>query len=124
MRQDGGRRARDGSPSGTGAPGAATISAALIVRNEAHTLARCLDSVRDAVDEIVVVDTGSADGTRDVARRFTERVYEFRWRCDFAAARAFSFAQATCEWVFWVDADDVVLHADRIRPAVAAAGPD
>ena len=54
-----------------------TISLCMIVKNESEVLARCLDSVRDAVDEIIIVDTGSDDNTREIARRYTSHVYDF-----------------------------------------------
>jgi tetratricopeptide (TPR) repeat protein len=98
-----------------------TLSAALIVKNEERALGRALVSIRDAVDEIVVVDTGSTDRTKEIARNFTDRVYDFEWTEDFAAARQFSFDRATGDWVFWLDADDIVVHADRIRAALRAA---
>jgi glycosyltransferase involved in cell wall biosynthesis len=98
-----------------------TVSIALIVKNEERTLARCLDSIHGAVDEIVVIDTGSVDATVSVARRYTDRIFDFPWIDDFAAARQFAFDHATSDWVAWVDADDVVHHADRIRPLCAAA---
>ena len=97
------------------------VSACLIVKNEETTLGRCLDSIRDYVDEIVVVDTGSRDRTRDVARCYTNRLFEFRWRNDFAAARQFSFDRATGDWVFWLDADDVVHNPGGIRAAISEA---
>ena len=97
-----------------------TVSATLIVRNESATLARCLRSIRDAVDEIVVVDTGSDDDTRDIAGQYAEHVFDFPWRDDFAAARQFALERATGDWVFWLDADDVVCGAERIRPGLAA----
>ena len=97
------------------------ISACLIVKNEEKTLGRCLETIRDHVDEIVVVDTGSRDRTKEVARRYTPRILDFPWRHDFAAARQFSFDHATGDWVFWVDADDVVHNPGRIRLAVDAA---
>jgi glycosyltransferase involved in cell wall biosynthesis len=100
-----------------------TVSVALIVRDEERTLGRCLDSLAGAVDEFVVVDTGSLDATKQVARRYTDRVFDFEWRQDFAAARQFAFERATGEWIAWVDADDVVVNAERIRPALAAADP-
>jgi tetratricopeptide (TPR) repeat protein len=62
-----------------------TVSIALIVRDEEHTLSRCLDSLAGAVDEIVVVDTGSQDATLAVARRYTDQVHQFAWVQDFAA---------------------------------------
>ena len=112
----GGRSPEPGAPP--------TVSVALIVKNEARVLARCLDRLRGAVDELVVVDTGSDDDTVAIARRYTDRVFVFPWTDDFAAARQFAFDRATGDWVAWVDADDVVLHADRIRPLVAGAAPD
>jgi glycosyltransferase involved in cell wall biosynthesis len=101
-----------------------SISVALIVKNEERVLGRCLECLRDAVDEIVIVDTGSEDGTKQIAQRYTEKIYEFTWRQDFGAARQFAFDHATSDWVAWVDADDVVLHADRIKPLLAATPSD
>jgi glycosyltransferase involved in cell wall biosynthesis len=69
----------------------------------------------------VVVDTGSTDATREIARRHGAVLYDFPWIDDFGAARQFAFDQASGDWVFWVDADDVVLHADRIRDLAALA---
>ena len=65
----------------------ATISLCMIVKNEEGTLARCLASAAGAVDEIVVVDTGSTDRTKEIAARFTDRIYDFQWIDDFSAAR-------------------------------------
>jgi glycosyltransferase involved in cell wall biosynthesis len=95
-----------------------TVSVAMIVRNEERTLGRCLESLYGYVDEIVVVDTGSDDATKEIAARYTEKIHEIAWCDDFATARQFAFDQATGDWVMWVDADDVVVHADRIRPLV------
>lgn len=74
---------------------AATISLCMIVRNEEKVLARCLESVRGCVDEIIIVDTGSSDGTKEIAARFTDKIYDFEWIDDFSAARNYSFEQAT-----------------------------
>lgn len=63
-----------------------TISLCMIVKNEERILARCLDSVKDLVDEIIIVDTGSADATRRIAQTYTDRVYDFTWIDDFSAA--------------------------------------
>lgn len=90
-----------------------TISLCMIVRNEEAVLARCLDSVKGVVDEIIVVDTGSTDQTKKIARRYTERVYDFPWVDDFSAARNFSFSKATMDYCMWLDADDVLLEDDQ-----------
>ena len=76
-----------------------TISLCKIVKNEEQTLARCLDSVRDAVDEIVIVDTGSTDATREIAARYTPIVESFEWIDDFSAARNASFDRATGDFL-------------------------
>jgi tetratricopeptide (TPR) repeat protein len=95
----------------------ATVSLCMIVRNEAHQLAECLTPVADLFDEIVIVDTGSLDETRHVARRFTEQVHDFVWCDDFAAARNESLRHASGEWIFWLDADDRVDSENRIKLA-------
>mgnify|MGYP002596707126 CR=1 FL=1 len=91
----------------------ATISLCMIVKNEEAVLGRCLDSAAGLVDEIVVVDTGSTDATREIATRYADRVCEFAWIDDFAAARNFAFAQASMEYCMWLDADDVFLEEDH-----------
>lgn len=90
-----------------------TVSLCMIVKDEQHTLESCLSSVCDLVDEIVVVDTGSSDRTKEIAGRFTDEVFDFAWADDFSAARNFSFEKATMEYILWLDADDVLLPADR-----------
>lgn len=90
-----------------------TVSLCMIVKDEEDTLERCLESVHDLVDEIIIVDTGSKDKTKDIARRYTENIFDFPWIDDFSAARNYSFEQATMEYIFWLDADDVLLPKDR-----------
>ena len=92
-----------------------TISLCIIVKNEEKNLAACLTSLKDVVDEIIVADTGSTDGTREVARQFTPHVLDFVWCDDFAAARNFAFEHATKDYILWLDADDVLLPEDRAR---------
>lgn len=72
----------------------ADISLCMIVRNEEAVLARCLDSIRDEVDEIIIVDTGSSDNTKEIAARYTDKIYDFKWIDDFAAAREFFFFES------------------------------
>jgi glycosyltransferase involved in cell wall biosynthesis len=89
-----------------------TISACMIVKNEEEVLARCLDCVKQFADEIIIVDTGSTDRTKEIAQSYTSHVYDFTWIDDFAAARNYAFSHATKEYIFWLDADDVVLPED------------
>ena len=84
-----------------------TISLCMIVKNEEDVLARCLDSIKNAVDEIIIVDTGSTDNTKEIAYRYTNKVYDFEWIQDFSAARNEAFSKATCDYQMWLDADDV-----------------
>jgi glycosyltransferase involved in cell wall biosynthesis len=86
-----------------------TISLCMIVRDEEGTIARCLDSVKGLVDEMIIVDTGSVDRTKEIVLEYTPNVYDFEWIDDFAAARNFSFSKATGEYILWLDADDVLL---------------
>lgn len=90
-----------------------SISICMIVKNEEAVLARCLDSVKDLADELVIVDTGSTDRTREIAAGYGAKVFDFPWIDDFSAARNFSFAQATREYCMWLDADDVLLPGDQ-----------
>ncbi len=85
-----------------------TISLCMIVKNEESVLARCLDSVKDVVDEIVIVDTGSTDETKAIAKRYTDKVYDFQWSDDFSAARNESYDKASMDYQMWLDADDVL----------------
>ena len=91
----------------------ATVSLCMIVKNEERVLARCLESVRECMDEIIIVDTGSSDGTKEIAARYTDKIYDFEWIDDFAAARNFSFSKASMDFAMWLDADDVFLEADK-----------
>ena len=85
-----------------------TISLCMIVKNEEAVLARCLDSIADLMDEIIIVDTGSTDNTREIAARYTDKIYDFKWTNDFSAARNFSFSKAHMEYIYCADADEVL----------------
>lgn len=89
-----------------------TLGLCLIVKNEERTLARCLSSAAGIVDEIVVVDTGSMDRTVEIARTFTDNVFRFEWVNDFSKARNYAFEQVASDYIFWMDADDVLLEKD------------
>jgi len=85
-----------------------TVSLCMIVKNEEETLARCLDSVGDLADEIIITDTGSTDRTVDIAYQYTHRVYTFPWVDDFSAARNAGLRLATMDYILWLYADDVI----------------
>jgi glycosyltransferase involved in cell wall biosynthesis len=89
----------------------------MIVKNEEAVLARCLESVKNVVDEIVIVDTGSSDLTKAIAKTFTDNIYDFEWIDDFSATRNFAFSKATQDYTMWLDADDImeVSEADKLR---------
>ena len=77
----------------------------MIVRDEAANLPACLASVHDLVDEMIVVDTGSTDATKELAAQWGAKVFDFPWVDDFAAANG-AIRHATGTWIFWLDADD------------------
>lgn len=89
-----------------------TVSLCMIVKNEQDVLARCLEHVKDVVDEIIIVDTGSTDYTKQIAKKYTDQIYDFQWIDDFAAARNFAFSKGTKDYLLWLDADDVLLEQD------------
>lgn len=85
-----------------------TVSLCMIVKDEEENLPRCLASVQGLVDEIVIVDTGSRDRTKERAAQFTPLIYDFPWIDDFSAARNFAFSKGTMDYCMWLDADDVL----------------
>lgn len=76
-----------------------TISLCMIVKNEEQVLSRCLDSLAGLMDEIIIVDTGSCDRTREIAARYTDKIYDYIWKDDFADARNFAFSKASMEYI-------------------------
>jgi tetratricopeptide (TPR) repeat protein len=102
-----------------------SVSLCMIVRNEEADLPHCLDTAADLVSQIVVVDTGSTDRTREVATGYGARIYDFPWVDDFSAARNESIRHATGDWIFWLDADDRIDETNRRRLQSLFAGlPD
>ncbi len=87
----------------------------MIVRDEENNLGRCLESVRDLFNEVVVLDTGSRDRTIEIARSFGARVFDFVWVDDFAAARNAALARAKSDYAFWLDADDLIEPPQRAK---------
>ncbi len=99
-----------------------TISLCMIVKNEEKVLARCLDSVRDLMDEIIIVDTGSNDSTKKIAEKYTDKIYDFKWNGSFADARNYSFSKATAQYIYCADADEVIDDENREKFALLKKG--
>jgi len=93
----------------------ASVSLCMIVKNEQDHLSQCLASLKPIVDEIIIVDTGSIDRTRDIATVFGAKLFDFKWVDDFAAARNFSISKAKGDWIFIMDADEVISTQDHDR---------
>lgn len=88
------------------------LSACMIVKNEEKMLAKTLPSLSKYADEIVLMDTGSSDGTMEVAKKFGAKIYRFPWINDFSAARNESLKYATGDWILWIDADEFMTEED------------
>jgi glycosyltransferase involved in cell wall biosynthesis len=84
----------------------------MIVKNEEACLERCLKSVCDHVDEIIIVDTGSTDGTVEIAKSYGARIYHHPWENDFSKHRNQSLSYATGGWIFQLDADEELFPED------------
>lgn len=85
-----------------------TLGLCMIVKNESEVLSRALDGICGVADEIVIVDTGSTDNTSEIARKYTDKIYDHAWQNDFSAARNFALSKLTADYWMWLDADDVV----------------
>lgn len=92
-----------------------SVSLCMIVKNEEDVIGRCLDSIKYLVDEIIIVDTGSTDKTKDIVSKYTNKVYDFEWIDDFSAARNYSFSKATKKYIMWLDADDIMMPNDKTK---------
>ncbi|NFN14813.1 glycosyltransferase family 2 protein, partial [Clostridium botulinum] len=84
------------------------ITLCIIAKNEEYILEKCLIHASNFVDEIIVVDTGSTDKTKEIAYKYTKNVYDFEWCNDFAKARNFSIEKSTNDWIFVLDADEII----------------
>lgn len=85
-----------------------TFSLCMIVKNEESVLGRILEPMREIADEIILVDTGSSDRTKEIAGKYTEKIFDYPWQQDFAAARNFACSRASCQYWMWLDADDMI----------------
>ncbi|GIW22658.1 MAG: hypothetical protein KatS3mg068_1665 [Candidatus Sericytochromatia bacterium] len=82
------------------------ISACMIVKNEEKNLERCLNSIKNIVDEIIILDTGSTDNTINIAKKYTSKIFEYKWKDDFSDARNKSISYAKNDWILIIDADE------------------
>ena len=82
------------------------ITLSMIVRNEERYLRECLESVKDVVDRIVIVDTGSTDKTVSIAEEFGSIVFNFEWENNFSSARNYALSKSTGDWILYLDADE------------------
>jgi len=96
------------------------LSVCMIVKNEEQYLEQCLESIKNLVDEIIIVDTGSTDRTKEIANKYADKVYDFVWNNDFAEARNFSLSKASGDWIIILDADESISEKDcnEIRKAI------
>ena len=91
------------------------LSVCLIVKNEENVLERCLNCVKKFADEIIIVDTGSTDNTIEIAKKFTNKIFNYIWQDDFSKARNYAFKMASGEYLMWIDADDIVKNENIKR---------
>lgn len=103
-----------------------SVTLAMIVKNEEADLPRCVESARPVVDDMVIVDTGSTDGTVRVAEELGARVFHAEWTNDFSAARNAALDLVSTDWVFFLDADEMIARADyaKIRRLAQDGGVD
>lgn len=88
------------------------FSVCIIAKNEESKIKRCLESLLPLQQEIVVVDTGSTDRTKEIAAQYTDRIYDFEWIKDFSAARNFSIQKASHDWILILDCDEYIIEFD------------
>ncbi|MCR4717142.1 MAG: glycosyltransferase family 2 protein [Lachnospiraceae bacterium] len=91
----------------------ATFTVCMIVKNEENVLRRCLDSLKGVYDELVIVDTGSSDNTKSIAKEYTDNLYDFEWIDDFSAARNYAFSNCNMDYIYTADADEVLDDENR-----------
>lgn len=103
-----------------------SLSVCLIVRNEEEVIARVLDCAKKIADEIVIVDTGSTDKTVEIAEQYTQKIYFCEWNNNFSDVRNFAFNKAECDYLMWLDADDVITddNCKKIKELVGNGGFD
>lgn len=93
------------------------LSVCMITLNEEKVIERVLSCAEKFADEIIVVDTGSIDNTINICKNYTQKIYNFKWVYDFSEARNYAFSKASCDYVMWLDADDLIndVNIDKIN---------
>ena len=89
------------------------ISLVMIVKNEERSLEKCLRSAASLVDEMIIADTGSTDGTKAIAERMGARVWDYKWTNDFSAARNYALSHSSGDWNLILDADEILRPFQR-----------
>ena len=84
------------------------LSVSMIVKNEERYLPECLNSIKDFVDEIIITDTGSVDKSKEICKKYTDKIYDYKWDDSFANARNNSLSKCTGDWIISLDADEVI----------------
>ncbi|MEK3824675.1 MULTISPECIES: glycosyltransferase [Paenibacillus] len=98
-----------------------TVSAALIVKDEERSIERCIQSILNAVDEVIVIDSGSTDQTLSILQKYPQvQVYHVQWNDNFAELRNEALSHVRSEWVFWLDADEWLHEEDQELIRLAA----
>jgi len=96
----------------------------MITKNEEKYLEQCLNSIKDIVNEIIIIDTGSIDKTKDIVKKFNAKIFDFKWSDDFSEARNESLKHATKDWILVLDADEIIEKdgLEKIREAIENNG--
>jgi glycosyltransferase involved in cell wall biosynthesis len=89
-----------------------SISLCMLAKDEEKSIARAINSVKQIIDEIIVVDTGSKDKTKQIAESLGAKVYDFSWKDDFSEARNFTKSRCTKDWILVLDADEIIAEKD------------
>ena len=98
-----------------------SISVCIIAKNEEKMIADCLESVKSIADEIILVDTGSTDATKKIASSYTDKIYNYEWKDDFAAARNFGLEKAISEFLLVIDCDERLVNPDLVKSTLSKA---
>lgn len=98
-----------------------TITLCMIVKDEAHCINSCLESVKGLASEIIIVDTGSSDQTVEICEDHGAKVYSYKWKNDFADARNYGLSLSTGDWILWLDADEELDASTKLKIPEALA---